>query len=148
MPGVGYALGCAKQRTFWYVTWIVAWLFPASLLKYCSVNGSANRKQARQVKRERESGRHVPSPELTIWEESFKQTLLSPDSAGNAERGRAETFSRPLPQHTYTKGLDPCLTDNHDKGFGQEVLGCICPMKWCHHRSSSDNSLGVTNLLA
>lgn len=34
------------------------------------------------------------------------------------------------------------------KGFGVEVLCCTSPMKRCHCNSSSDNSLGVTNLLA
>lgn len=79
---------------------------------------TTDRKQACQ------GGRHEPLPGLTMWGGSCTQILRSPDSAGNAERGRAERFSNPLPQTHSTEGLDSCLTDNHDKGFGQEVLGC------------------------
>lgn len=60
--------------------------------------------------------------------ESFKQTLPSPDSTGDAQKAE-QRCSAALPQHKYTEGLVSYLTDSHDKGFGQEVLGCMCPMK-------------------
>lgn len=36
--------------------------------------------------------------------------------------------SAALPQHKYTEGLVPYLTDSHGKGSAQEVRGCMCPM--------------------
>lgn len=97
-----------------------------------------------------DSGWHVLLPSLTIWKGSLKQTLPFPDSAGK----------QTIPQQTH-KGFfccccrfflfffKPfCFQIQLYKGLGVEVLCWTSPMKRCHCNSSSDNSLGVTNLLA
>lgn len=144
MPGVRYALGGSRQRTIWYGTWPVAWLL------FLSTAGSkAGLTENRPVRARGEDRDGVD------WDGEDRDGMFSCQNFQSGEEAlnkpslvltvlAEQTRSAALCINTHTEGLDRCWKDNHDKGFGQEVLGCMCAMKRCHHKSSSDNSLGVT----
>lgn len=135
--------------------------FPGFFMKYCWIKGSADRKQASAhswVPGNYVRGKQPWQGERRIQDGMFscqnpqcgEEALTKPPPTSCQCWVYRERTSRNVHQLSatarITEGLD--LTNNHDKGFGQVVLGCICSMKWCHHKGPSDNSLGVTNLLA